>query len=247
MNELGTAVNLASNWSAGLRLHLDMKLTLIKIVLLIAATVYSHDTNRLTRGDSDIGLRLAVAERSRYPLVVGQNDKTPVCIMERLESAALHELFPNHTVYRMISTHDPVHGAFFSALLLGTNGVPTYLESDKEVADFLGDLTLRRDVRSTSGALQLVRAFAALRSYRIVESAPDFKDVRESAKQPTPLATDFKFFAEEREGSWRVYATLFTSEYSGRYERYVFTIYKKPGAGFDFSEPVLVRLRSYIY
>jgi hypothetical protein len=66
-------------------------------------------------------------------------------------------------------------------------------------------------------------------------------------KQPASLASDFRFFAEDRKGEWRVYATLFTSEYSGSYERYVFTIYKKPGAGFYFSEPVLVRLRNYVY
>src|ERR1043165_8079482 len=203
-----------------------MRLLLIGIVLLLAATGYSDDRNQLTRGDSDVGLRLVGADRSRYPLFIDQqSDKTPVCIMERLESEVVPDLYPKHTVYRLISTRDPIHGASFSALLLSTNGVPTHLKSDKEVADFLGDLTVRDDVGSTSNALQLVRAFAALRSYRIVESAPDFKAVRESEKQPTPLASDFKFFAEDRKGEWRIYTTLFTSEYSGSYKRYIFTIY----------------------
>jgi hypothetical protein len=157
----------------------------------------------------------------------------------------LGDLFPGYTVYRLISTRDLIHYASFSTLLLDTNGVPTHLESDKNVADFLGSLTI--DVSSTSNVLKLVRAFAALRSYKIVESAPDFKDARELEKQPASLASDFKFFAEDRKGEWRVYATLFTSEYSGSYERYVFTIYKWPGAGFYFSEPVLVRLRNYVY
>jgi len=223
-----------------------MKSTLIGISLVLVMAVCAADTNQLTRGDGDVLLRLAGAERSRFPLLVGQqDDKTPVCIMERLRSDALHELFPGHTVYRLISTRDLLHGASFSALLLDTNAVPTHLESDKDVAHFLGGLT--GDVSSTSNALKLVRAFAALRSYKIVESAPDVKDARGSEKQPASLASDFKFFAEDRKREWRVYATLFTSEYSGSYERYVFTIYKKPGSGFYFSEPVLVLLRNYVY
>ena len=167
--------------------------------------------------------------------------------MERLESETLRDWFPSHTVFRLVSTRDPIHGAAFSALLLDTNGVPTYLESDKAVADFLGDLTGGGDINSTSNALKLVRAFAALRSYKIVENPPSFKDAREPDKQPAPLASDFKFFAEDRKGEWRLYATLFTDDYSGSYRRYIFTIYKKPGAGFYFSEPVTVRLRNYVY
>ena len=57
--------------------------------------------------------------------------------MERLESDALHDLFPNHTIFRLISSSDPVYFAFFSALLIDTNGSPTCLQSDKEVASFL--------------------------------------------------------------------------------------------------------------
>jgi hypothetical protein len=225
-----------------------MKSTVIGIWLLLVLPACAADTNRLTRGDGNILFRLADASPSQYPLLIGRQDNdTPVRIMESLESDTLRELFPRHKVYRLISTRDPIHGASFSALLLDTNGVPTHLESDKEVADFLGSLAVRRDVGSTSNALKLVRAFAELRSYKIVESAPDFKDARESEKQPALLASDFKFFAEDRKGEWRVYATLFTSEYSGSYERYIFAIYKKPGAGFYFSEPVLIRLRNYVY
>jgi hypothetical protein len=223
-----------------------MKSLLIGIGLLLAILTCDADTNRLTRGDSDVGLRLASAGRSRYPLVIGQlND--PVCIMERLESETLQDWFPKHSAFRLISTGDPIHGAAFSALLLDTNGVPTYLDSDKAVADFLGDLTVWGNINNTSNALKLVRAFIALRSYKIAESVPDFKDAREPDKQPVLLGSDFKFFAEDRNREWRVYATLFTNEYSGSYRRYIFTIYKKPGAGFYFSEPVTVRLRNYVY
>jgi len=220
---------------------------LIGICLLLVLVGRASDTNGLTRRDNNFALRPG-ARQSEYPLFIGRNDeKAPVWIMERLESETLCELLPRHTIYRLISSRDPIHYANVSALLLDTNGVPTHLESDKDVADFLGSLTLRRDVGSTTNALKFVRAFAALRSYKIAESPPDFKDARDLITQPASLPSDFKFFAEDRKGEWRAYATLMTSDYGGSYERYVFTMYKKPGMGFHFAKPVVIRLRNSVY
>lgn len=225
-----------------------MKLKLIGVFLLITEAIYATETNRLTRSGADFPdliIRLAKS-RTHHPLIIGEeNDRRVVGIMERLESAALRNFFPAYTAYRLVSSRDPIHHADFSALLLNTNGLPMHLKSDNDVTDFLGEIS--GNVSSASNALQLVRLFADLRSYKIVEAPPDFKDARPPEKQPPLLSTDFKFVAEDRKEEWRVYATLFTSDYSGKCDRYVFTIYKKPGSGVSFSEPVMIRLENYVY
>ena len=70
------------------------------------------------------------------------------------------------------------------------------------------------------------------------------KDVRETTNQPPALSTDFKLVAKDNADGWTVFATMITCE-GDCYERYVFTIYKYPGKGFQFSEPVLIRLIGY--
>jgi hypothetical protein len=228
-----------------------MKSKLIGFWLFLAFTACASDTNELAPEIRDVLLRLAKVDLSSCPLQIGgTDDKTPVRVMEWLESETLRDFFPNQTVYRLISTWDPHEDPLsFSALLLDTNGVPTHLKSDKDVAEFFADLTVRANIGTKSNALKLVRAFAVLRSYKIVESTPDPKDTKESENQPPPLASDFKFFVEDRKDQWRVYATFFKSAYigTGRYERYIFKIYKRPGAGFSFLEPVVIRLRNYGY
>jgi hypothetical protein len=223
-----------------------MKLRLAGTILLlfVCGTIQAADTNQL---ESESGF-VPQPKLSHFPLFVGkQNSSEPVLLMERLESEALRELLPDYTIYRLVSSDNPIHGAWHSALLLETNGVPTHLESDKQVASFLGELTIRRSVDSPTKALQFIRAFAALRSYVIVENQPDFEDVREPEKRPAPLTTDFKFVAEEQENGWRVYATFRTPGYSGKCERYIFTFYRRPGVGISFEDPVVIRLRNYIY
>jgi hypothetical protein len=130
-------------------------------------------------------------------------------------------------------------------LLLSSNGLPSHLETDGDVASILGGFTVQ--VTNRENALRIVRAFADLRSYKIVESPPDFPDVRKPTEQPAPAQTDYKFLAVEQEDQWRVFATFFTSDYSSSYCRYVFTIYKPPGSGVRISQPVLIRQRNYVF
>ena len=213
--------------------------------------VHAEETNRLARGDTPVVERVmralsswdARGQQLRFTDRTGR--MTPVLVMEPLHSVSLRELFPNLTVFRLISSSDLIHYADVTSLLVDTNGAPNHLQSNREVAFFLGNLS--RAVKSRDDALRVVRAFADLRSYKVVTQPPDFRDVRESEKQPPALENDFKFVAVEAEDEWRVYATLFTSEYSGSYERYVFTIYKPPGGGMVFEEPVLIRLRNYVF
>ena len=223
-----------------------MKL-LISLALVASFLARAEQTNQLTRTGSDLIMRMMLARSSSYskPLALaGKDGNVPVLIMEPLASPSVRELFPAVTVYRLISSSDYVHGAQLSALLVNTNGLPIHLQTDDDVAFFLGHLSQR--VNSKEDALRLVRAFADLRSYKILESAPDFPDVRPQDRRPAPVDTDYKFVAEERLGAWRVCATFFTSDYSGSCERYVFSIWKSPGAGMDFPAPVVIRLRNFV-
>ena len=223
-----------------------MKLVLLVLVIATACLAQVEPTNQLTRSGSAVVTRLAKAKRSWHPLLLADEDrKMPVLIMEPLQSRLLRDLLPRFTTYRLICSHDIIHSARFTALLVDTNSAPTHLQSDEEVANFLGALT--SNVKTTNDALRLVRAFADLRSYPIVETPPNFTDARKRDEHPAPLETDYKFFAEEREREWRVYVTFFTSEYSGSYDRYMFSIWKPPGGGIRLADPVLIRLRNYVY
>jgi hypothetical protein len=228
-----------------------MKCLLLALGLAVVPLAFSQDssTNELTRTEVKFMTRLLEAEQSAMgvdlPLKifaqdpVGQYKPVPVRIMEPLKSEALRELSPSLKAYRLIASVDLVHHRDYSSLLLTTNGLPYHLESDNDVASFLGALS--RKVKSKDEALRVVRAFADLRSYRIVERPPEFPDVRSPTKRPAPAPTDYKFLAEEEDEQWRVYATFLTSDLCGCYHRFVFTLHKPPGAGVRFSQPALIR------
>jgi hypothetical protein len=236
-----------------------MKRVLLTFSVLVAPMAISEEaaTNRVTRSEPRYVERLIEAERSeigrlmgRPPLrlagknLVGEPDALPVLVMEPIASKDLKELFPSLSSYRLISSTDILHYAQYSALVLSSNGLPSHLESDEDVASFLGHFT--RQVTNQETALRIVRAFADLRSYKVVENPPDFPDARKLTEQPAPAKTDYKFLAEEQADQWQVFATFFTSDHSSSYCRYVFTIYKPPGAGIRISPPVLIRLKNYV-
>jgi hypothetical protein len=225
----------------------------MKILVLVLAvgwgwSAQAEETNRLARGEVpvfDLVLQALSSSQAMHQELFLRGLNGPVLVMEPLRSAPLRELLPNSTVFRLISSSDLLHYADFTALLLNTNGAPSHLKSDREVALFLDGIS--NPVESRDDALRLIKAFAELRSYKVVTTVPDFRDIRPPEKQPPALETDFKFVAEETDDRWRVHATLFTSEYSDSYHRYVFTIPKPPGAGLHFEEPVLIRLRNYVF
>ncbi len=222
-----------------------MKTTLISVLLLVPFFSSASNTNNVMMNDSSVMLRLANAH-SDFPLVLGgQSNKTEVLVMETLQSQAVRELFPKLTVYRLISSRSVVHFAECGALLIDTNGSPTHLKTDDEVAYVVGGLS--RNVRTKEDALRLVQAFADLRSYRVLLSPPKYPDARERSKVPPPLETDYKFVTEERKNEWRVYATFDTSAYGGCYRRYVFTIWKEPAGGLEVSDCVTIHVTGHIF
>jgi hypothetical protein len=169
----------------------------------------------------------------------------PVLVMEPLKSQTLSKLLPKLVCYRLISSKDVVHRAYYSALLLGHDGVPTHLQTDENVARFLGRLS--KNVNSKDDAKLLIQAFADLRSYKIIKKRPDIKDVRKKKDITPPLKSDFKFIVEDKEDRWRIYATMFADDYSGSFVRYIFNVYKPPGSGISIDKPVLILLRNYVY
>lgn len=229
-------------------------LTLLVLLLFTVAHCIAEETNRLTQTGTDIIFRLAKIGNSRYPLTLAgghplaqtdDNGKIPVLVMEPLQSDAVRQLFPKLICYRLISSDNRIHYAQFSALLLDTNGSPIHLQSDEEAASFLSGMT--RKVMTEADVKLLIQAFADLRSYKITQERPKIVDPRAPDEVPPQLPTDFKFFIEDKKGEWRIYATLFTSEYSYSFKRYVFTIYKHPGSGIDIAKPVLILLGQYVY
>ena len=226
----------------------DVMRTIALLTILIATAMsgMADDTNSLTRTEPDTVLRFIKVGRSLHPLMLAEGDQQrPVFVMEPLKSDSVTKLFPHVTSFRLISSSDIIHRARFSALLIDTNGSPSHLQSDEQVAEFLG--VLSRKIKTETDAKLLIQAFADLRSYRIAQERPNAQEPRMPDTIPTPLPTDYKFFVENRDREWRVYATLFTSDYSSSFMRYTFTIYKDPGSGIHFEKPVLIRLGNHVY
>lgn len=226
-----------------------MKSIMVSVMVLAGCEGLAQQTNDPALSDEELRMRVFRAERSRWPLELPDDNfeygRTPVRFMEPLKTEALQKLLPDVAVFRLASSSDLIHGVRYSALLVDTNGSPTHLKSAEDVCGYLFFAT--RNVTNETQALQIARAFADLRSYRIVESPPDFPDVRPPEEQPEPRETDYKLEVEDLENEWRVFATMLTSEYSGRYERFVFSLYKPPGAGMTVKERTLIRVRNYVY
>jgi len=167
------------------------------------------------------------------PLWLREGDrKRPVLLMEPIKSDALQRFLPDYQVFRLVSSCDIIHYIQFSALVVNSRGVPSHLETNEHVFDFLSNFT--QNVKSAADAKLLVRAFADLRSFKILEK-PTPEDARvEPLKKVNPLPTDYKLVAKEFGKSWKVYATCATSVHWGRVHRFIFTL--SPGSGIDIDE-----------
>jgi hypothetical protein len=222
-----------------------MKTLFIPLLIIASHFASAQPTNKAVHSRDSLTKRVWLTGLPNPPLLLAVGDeKVPVWFMEPLESQAVKELVPDFTAYRLISSQDPIHMANFSALVVDTKGCPNHLKTDAEVGSFLGDLT--KAVKTKEDALRLVRAFADLRSYTVIQAPPAFPDAREPGKRPPEANTDYKFVAEERDNHWRVHATFLTSEYGWHHHRYVFRLYKQPGSGMGLDEPVLIRLKYFM-
>ena len=165
--------------------------------------------------------------------------------MEPLESDILTRLLPGYSISRIVSSRDPIHHAYFSAVLVDSNAVPTHLQSDEDVSRFLHEAS--DAVNSEAAALDLIRAFADLRSYRILDEHPGYADAQAVEDQAEKLSTDYLFGVETSGRHWHIHVTLFTDDYSGSVYRYAFTVFGDPGSGVRIDEKTLILLRNYVY
>jgi hypothetical protein len=229
-----------------------MRTHFILLLLFVSSSLRGQDRDGSLDPASELILRAA---RARQPipsdqLLILNGTETgkgiPVLLFEPLKSEALKSLLPDITTYRLVSSVDPLHVAHISTLVIpASGGQPRHLKSDKQVAQFVGELT--GTIQSAEDASRLIRTFAELRGYFLVEKKPDSPDARKPSEIPTPVDTDYKFIAEDHQDHWRVYATFLTEGHGGSIHRYEFKLHKSPGGGLSVSERVLIHLGEYVF
>jgi hypothetical protein len=223
----------------------NMKMMIIALVGLLAISLEAAETNKQDDAFVDLVLRLTKPQPLEAPMYLSQEgERILVRIMEPLETEATRRFLPKTTIYRLISSNDPIHRANFSCLIIHTNGTPRHLQTDQDVINYIGNLT--REVQNKNDALQLIQLFADLRSYRIVLSPPGKKDCRKPEDRPKPSPFDYKFMVDEGI-DYRIHATMMVDAYSGSYVRFAFALHKASGSGVDIAESSLIHVRNYVY
>ena len=225
----------------------------MKLILIMLAAVASFGIQAAEKVDPFASAVRMITQGGAHPegyakfFVTGNEGSGPLPVrkMVLLSSDSFQALSPEDTAYRIVATADPLHSAQVSTLLIRPGQAPIHLVSDDQVSRFLGPKTTA--IKNREDATRFIQAFADLAGYFIVETKPKGADARKPGDRPALLDTDFKFFAEEHEREWRVYASLLTHAPSGSVNRYVFRLFKSPGSGFDIQKPLLIHLSNYIY
>jgi hypothetical protein len=217
---------------------------LIALISVLAGSLNAAETNEQADAIVNLVVRLVNSQSQEAPLYITHHEnRMPVLMMEAIESEATRRYLPKATIYRMVASNDPIHRAIFSCLIIDKSRTPHHLQTDQEVLNYIGDLA--SEVQNKNDALQLIRLFAELRSYRIVLSPPGGKDCRKPEDRPKPSPFDYTFSAEDSD-KYRIHATLMTDAYSGSHVRFTFTLNKESRSGVDVEEKSLIHVRNYV-